>query len=387
MSGEIEINWRPALSRWLRLPLALSAVAALIVLVSHRPPLPRMVWATIQPTLDEQVHEAVVFIAWLLLVFISVALGWLASRPPRREEMVEHAPASWLPRKRTRRVQVRSQPSRELLELFATPRLGLAARTSEVEEAAVISSGAASAGLLLAVSDPAEDGPRMLRLFGPLSIDGTDGTGLTERATRGLIAYLALKRGRASLDELLEALWPGEAPAATRPRLWKAKRQAQRLLGDALGRRHDGYELDRRQLRFDVEEIERLRTGQPEHERLEQALLLMRGPPLDDVPYPWADSERRRLQAVQAEILVQLAVARLGKGDENGALTVAEQLIALDRLNERGWCLAMEAEGALGQRQAILDRFERLTHELDERLGLRPGAEARQTYHRLLSQS
>ena len=113
----------------------------------------------------------------------------------------------------------------------------------------------------------------MLRLFGALSIDGTGGTGLTERATRGLIAYLVLKRGRASLDELLEALWPGEAPAATRPRLWKAKRQAQRLLGDALGRRHDGYELDRRQLRFDVEEIERLRAGQPERERLEEALL------------------------------------------------------------------------------------------------------------------
>jgi DNA-binding SARP family transcriptional activator len=66
---------------------------------------------------------------------------------------------------------------------------------------------------------------------------------------------------------------------------------------------------------------------------------------------------------------------------------VAERLIELDGLNERGWCLAMDAEGALGNRQAILDRYERLSRELGERLGLLPGAEAKDTYRRLLGQS
>lgn len=46
----------------------------------------------------------------------------------------------------------------------------------------------------------------------------------------------------------------------------------------------------------------------------------------------------------------------------------------------------MEAEAALGQRQAILDRYETLSRELDHRLGLRPATETRETYHRLLGQ-
>ena len=46
----------------------------------------------------------------------------------------------------------------------------------------------------------------------------------------------------------------------------------------------------------------------------------------------------------------------------------------------------MQAEAALGRRQAILDRYQQLTRELDDRLGLRPSTETRDTYHRLLSQ-
>ncbi len=63
----------------------------------------------------------------------------------------------------------------------------------------------------------------MLRLYGPLAIEGSDGVGLGQRATRGLIAYLALKPGPASSDELLEALWPGQDPAAIRSALLEGK--------------------------------------------------------------------------------------------------------------------------------------------------------------------
>src|SRR5207253_11209803 len=110
-----------------------------------------------------------------------------------------------------------------------------------------------------------------------------------------------------------------------------------------------------------------------EADQLERAAAFARVEPLADVDYPWADSERRRLQAVQAELLERLARTGLNQGDANSALAAAERLIQLDPLNEQGWCLAMEAEGALGNRQAVLDRYERLSQELDSRLGLRPG--------------
>jgi DNA-binding SARP family transcriptional activator len=226
----------------------------------------------------------------------------------------------------------------------------------------------------------------MLRLYGSLSIDGSDGVGLGQRSTRGLIAYLALKRGPASSDELLEALWPGQPPGTSRSRLWKARRLAQGLLGDALQRGKDGYQLDRRALPSDSDEIERLQQGHSDPDRLERALSLIGGEPLIDIDYPWADNERRRLQALRAGTLAKAAAARLESGNQNGALTAAEQLIELDPLNEQGWRLAMHAEAALGQRQAILDRYQELSRELDDRLGLRPASETRDTYHRLLSQ-
>ncbi len=226
----------------------------------------------------------------------------------------------------------------------------------------------------------------MLRLYGPLSVDGSDGVGLSQRPTRGLIAYLALKRAPASSDELLEALWPENAPASTRARLWKAKHQAQELLGEALQRRAGGYQLDRRALRCDSDEIEQLQQGHSDLDRLERALSLIVGEPLADIDYPWAESERRRLQALRTDTLAKASAARLEHGDATGALAAAERLIELDPLNEQGWRFAMRAEAALGQRRAILDRYQEMSRELDDRLGLRPSAETRETYRQLLSQ-
>jgi DNA-binding SARP family transcriptional activator len=203
-----------------------------------------------------------------------------------------------------------------------------------------------------------------------------------------LIAYLVLKRAPATMDELVEALWPGENPAKTRQRLWKAKRQAQRLLGDALVRQHDSYLIDRSRLRTDIDELDELRTDDTlEADELERLAALTHEEPLADVEYPWADGERRRLQAIQAELLAALAEGRLANGEGSAALAAAERLMQLDPLNERGWCLAMQAEGALGNRQAILDRYDRLSRELDERLGLKPSVQAKETYRRLLSQT
>jgi DNA-binding SARP family transcriptional activator len=231
-------------------------------------------------------------------------------------------------------------------------------------------------------------GPLVLRLFGPLGIEGSGGgDGLNERPTRGLIVFLALKRAPASLDELSEALWPDESPTKTRPRLWKAKRQAQRLLGDALLRRGDAYELNRTRVRFDADEFDGRRSDELTPPELDEAIRSVEGAPLADVDYPWADGERRRLQAIQADLFARGATARLEVGDGRGALAAAERLIESDSLNEQGWRIAMEAEALLGQRQAVLDRFERLRGELDERLGLRPQAQTLETYHRLLGQA
>jgi DNA-binding SARP family transcriptional activator len=390
MNDRTEIRVRRSIAWRKRIALGLIGTGGLAFSLSHRPIVPDWPWAAIQPTLTDEVRETAVFALWLLVIAVCVALDWIACRPPRIEETVEYPPANWLPPPTNNQHIRRSPPPSDLLALFAAPRLRLEpAGSNDHADRSIEATDQPPArpGSSPLPTEPDVAGALMLRLFGRLRIDDSGRNGLSQRATRGLIAYLALKRGPATMDELLEALWPGEAPTITQHRFWKAGRQAQQLLGEALVRGRDGYELDRTRLKTDTDELERRFTNQLTADSLEEALSLAEGEPLADTDYPWADNERRRLRAVQLEFLEQTAAALLDKNDPSTALAIAEQLIALDPLNEHGWRLAMEAEGALGHRQAILTRFEQLSQQLDESLGLRPSNEVKATYHRLLSQN
>jgi DNA-binding SARP family transcriptional activator len=355
------------------------------VLSNGLPQVPVFPWAAVQPTGEDLIRTWGLVAAWLLLASASATAGWLALRRVRGERTRDSPDHSV-----SRRVTLPGLPGplsalagdRELLSLFATPRV-----RSEVAMSAPNSNRGWEGlddGGGVGMPDPC---PRV-RLFGPLVVEGSRGEGgLSERATRGLIAFLALRRAPVSLDELSEALWPDESPAKTRPRLWKAKRQAQQLLGVALLRRGDAYELDRKRIRFDADELPAGESEELGAVELEEALRLVEGEPLADVDYSWADGERRRLQAIRMDLFAQGAATRLHAMDGRGALAIAERLIESDSLNEQAWRTAMEAEALLGQRQAVLDRFERLRRELDKRLGLRPQTATVETYHRLLGQA
>jgi DNA-binding SARP family transcriptional activator len=119
---------------------------------------------------------------------------------------------------------------------------------------------------------------------------------------------------------------------------------------------------------------------------LEHARALFRGEPLAGIDALWADTERRGLTARRVDLLERVGRLRLEAGDSSGALDVAEEAAAQDASNERPVLLAMEAEFALGRREAVVERYERLCRELDERFGLEPGRETKRLYRRLLSQ-
>jgi DNA-binding SARP family transcriptional activator len=232
-----------------------------------------------------------------------------------------------------------------------------------------------------------------LRLLGPLELTGCKKTRPRRQATRELLAFLALQHGLVSREALVEALWPGEEPRRSGERFNQAATEARRLLGDAFQRRRDNhYQLDRRHLDIDLDQLEQLHQrareayGDQQRALLERALALFRGEPFAGIDALWADAEARRLRALQSELLDQLGRLRLGAGDATGALAAAEHAAMLDRSNERPIQLAMEAEAALGQRDAIIERYERLCRDLDEQYGLGPSRETKQLYRRLLSQ-
>ena len=214
------------------------------------------------------------------------------------------------------------------------------------------------------------------------------GAGCGNEPTRALIAYLIVKRGPASLDELLEALWPEEPTGLTRARVWKAKQKAASIFGDALQRHHDCYQLDRGgQIQLDIDEIERLLRGQPGPARLEQALRLMQGEPLADIDYPWAENERRHLQGLRTETLTQ-AAQRPPRPRRPGRRPQRRRTADRARPPQRTRLAACDGSRSSTRPATSDPRPLRATAPASSttRLGLRPSAETRDTYHRLLSQ-
>jgi hypothetical protein len=85
-------------------------------------------------------------------------------------------------------------------------------------------------------------------------------------------------------------------------------------------------------------------------------------------------------------LLDRASRVRLEAGEIIGALEGADLAHVLDPSNERPVQLAMEAEAALGRRDVVIERYERLGRELEERFGLEPSRETKLLYRRLLSQ-
>jgi DNA-binding SARP family transcriptional activator len=82
-----------------------------------------------------------------------------------------------------------------------------------------------------------------------------------------------------------------------------------------------------------------------------------------------------------------LGAARLEADDPPGALQAAECAIALDKLREPSWRLALQADHALGLYSLITKRYDALAHLLDEQLGLQPSQDTRMMYRQLLGQT
>jgi DNA-binding SARP family transcriptional activator len=240
-------------------------------------------------------------------------------------------------------------------------------------------------------TDTGDEGLGVL-LLGPLELTGCKKKRPRRQATAELIAFLAVQGRPANRDELLEALWPGDDPRRSAARFYQAVSEARKLLGDAFQRDRDTYALNRQQLRLDLDDVDRLQkqvvttTMEQQGALLERALALFRGEPFEGIGALWAESERRRLTALWADLLDHSGSMRLESGDASGALELADEAAALDGSNERPVQLAIEAESALGRRSAVVERYERLAHELDQRFGLEPSRETKQLYRRLLSQ-
>jgi DNA-binding SARP family transcriptional activator len=228
-----------------------------------------------------------------------------------------------------------------------------------------------------------------IAVLGPLEINGAQPT--KRAATSEMLAYLALHPNGGTRDELTEALWPGQDPKRTQPRLYQSVSDARRAFGNALVRDRDCYRLDRAAVSIDLDQLHQLlaTTGDAERERnaQEEALMLWRGRPLAGTDFLWAEGFIHELHAALLDLLCRVGSGRLRADDPRGALQVAERAISLDNLHEPSWCLALEADHALGLYGAVAKRYDALAHLLDEQLGLQPSHDTRMIYRQLLAQT
>jgi DNA-binding SARP family transcriptional activator len=389
------MNARTKLVRQLAAALAAIALLLLLVLAGDlRPALPPMPESFSQPLPGRMISAVLVLAAWTVAVLLDLVLlgrvvEFALRKAPNRTELRLRRAFARRERPPITRPDWRTHAAPlapPVLRLPTQDKSGPQSTSSDV----VLRSDAPKA--LAPVADTS-DGPDALPgvlLLGPLELAGCKKKQPRRQATSQLIAYLATHRRLASRDELLEALWPGDDPRRSAARFYQAVSEARKLLGDAFRRDRDMYALDRDQLHVDLDELGRLRSdaestaGDEQLALLERALTLFRGEPFTGIDALWAEGEQRHLTALRADLLEQAGRLRLEGGDAAGALGYAEAAVALDGSNESPVRLAMEADGALGRREAVVERYEGLVRTLEERFGLDPTRETTHLYRRLL---
>lgn len=369
-------------SIWAAVRAAL-ALACIVGLGLTLPSLPHLSGSLTSPITVSEVEQVVICLAWLLALCLAlvVLIGALRSFTPTARRVPGILPSRG-PSGAQRAVGGRAQPGRYVLTISAPT----------VESPTTPNSSSSPASQSADTRAPADGDSRTISIavLGPLVIDGLNRR-IKRAATHELLAYLALHRKGASRDELVEAIWPAQDPARTRPRFWQSVTEARKALGDAWVHQGERYQLDRSKVRVDLDDLDRLLTATSSDDAdpgaPESALALWRGEPLEGSDYLWADGEIRSLRATLLDLLERVGRVRLARGDAHGALQMAEQAIALDALHEPSWRLALQAEHSLGLRESITRRYDELTRSLDEQLGLEPARETRVIYRQLLGQS
>jgi predicted ATPase/DNA-binding SARP family transcriptional activator len=239
-------------------------------------------------------------------------------------------------------------------------------------------------------------------LLGELEVLDDDGREVLVAGAklRSLLAVLALHVGRVvPADQLVDALWGEDPPAAVRNGLQGLVSKLRRTLGSPaiVATRAGGYALDLPADAIDVQRFEGLSTAgraaaaDGDHERavtlLTEADSLWRGDALADFLYEdFASPAAARLSELRLAALEERLDLELRLGRHVGAVVHLEALVATHPLRERLRGLLMLALYRTGRQADALRIFQEGRLLLGEELGLEPGHELRGLEAAILAQ-
>ena len=216
---------------------------------------------------------------------------------------------------------------------------------------------------------------------------------------RAVLALLLLDANRVvSRERFVDELWPeGTAPDSAPKMVQAYVSQLRRVLADGTIRTHaSGYSIEVGDGSLDLHAFERLFAegrdalsagdAATASERLREALVLWRGPPLHELTAPFAVAELGRLEDLHLAALEARIEADLALGRHAGLIGELEALIARHPLREGLRASQMIALYRSGRQAEALAAYRSARETLVDELGLEPSPRLRDLERRILEQ-
>ena len=237
-----------------------------------------------------------------------------------------------------------------------------------------------------------------LRVLGPVRLEHASGTFEPgARREQALLALLAAEARPMSRARLSAMLWPDADETDARGRMRRllhalsshvghealvTDRQTVALAND-VGNATDLAALRRslaRGLYRSTEDASDEALFALEHAAQLAAAEFAEGLALDecDELSAWLERQRESLRQARAQALSQLVTRLEGAGQHERALHHAQDLVAIDALNEAAQRQLLRLYAAVGQPHAALQQFERCRQLLQDELGVEPEVATRQ---------
>lgn len=224
------------------------------------------------------------------------------------------------------------------------------------------------------------------------------------RQGRVAFVFLAINRHRiVHREELLGAVWPGDAPSQTDSALDAILSKLRTLLRAAgLPASHAGIEVASGSiaLRLPGEswiDLEAASNALDEAEGVLRrndtaagwslanvAVVISRRPFLPDVEAPWIESQRNALRAMQMRALQCLVHVSAANMEPLLAIQHAREMVELDPFKETAYQLLMKMHAATGDRAEALRVFAKCREILRDELGVSPSPQTEAVYLEIL---
>ena len=223
------------------------------------------------------------------------------------------------------------------------------------------------------------------------------------RQGRVAFVFLALYRHRAvHREELMGALWPGDAAAQTDAGLDPILSKLRGMLksagfppADATIEASSGavalrlppetwIDIEAAANALDEAEGALRRHDSNAWSLANVAVVISRRPFLPDFEAPWIEAQRHTLRALQLRALQCLVSVSAGNNEPLLAIQHASEMVQIDPFRETAYQLLMRMHAAAGDRAEALRVFARCRELLREELGVSPSPQTEAVYLEIL---